>query len=225
MKLSTTIFFLLALASPLFAKKFVPCMVFTLAGDTLTGKISIPGKPCNLSNKALYRLGISIEFKDAKDQLFTYRPGEIKGFAILCGKEVAYQFISLKLSETVTSFNLGYAGMFGLKDEMDIVFAEVMEENGFVKRYKFTGYSTGFSAGGGPSGNIYTLQLLKKTTDEKAIIFSSRPKEQREQLIEYLGDCPKVKAVLEIKEFKVKANLLLILNDYNLWYNNTQKAN
>jgi hypothetical protein len=107
--------------------------------------------------------------------------------------------------------------MFGVSDEMDVVFAKIASDEGYLHHYTFTGYSAGF-IGGKPSGNIFTLQLLKKSDEVQANVLDSRPRHQKEQLSLYLGDCPKVKAVLGVADFSIKKGLAFLVSDYNTWY-------
>lgn len=213
-----SLLFLLMIAGSVSAKKFVPGMVFTLKGDTLLGKIQINGKPCKLNNKARHDLSLAIEFLDAKGEQHSYRPRDIQGYAILCKGKVSDRFVSLILENEVTSDDLGYAGLFGLGETVNEVFGQVISEDGFVKQYRFTGYATGFGANGMPAGNIYTLTLLKKTTERTAFVLSGRFNASRKKLQEYLGDYPKAKAVLDNPKFSIKKNLTYLLADYNRWH-------
>ncbi|MCC6726093.1 MAG: hypothetical protein IT258_16420 [Saprospiraceae bacterium] len=213
--------FSLMLATQSLSAKFVPGIIYTLGGDTLEGTIYINRKPCKLSYKTKYKLSFAVEFMDAKGVKYKYAPKDLKGFAILCKGEVAHRFVSIRLAESVSSSKLGYAGMFGGEDVVDVVFAEVMNGSGFVSQYQFTVYAVNF-IGGKPSGNFYDIKLLKKPTDEYPIILESRTKNARAQLLTYLGDCPKVKAVLEVPDFNIKKGLMFLINDYNLWYDKNQ---
>lgn len=201
------------------AKHNVPAMIFALNGDTLNGFIAINRKPCKLSYKALYKLGMKIEFTSLDGKKVTVKPNEIKGFAIICEKKhLVHKFESIALNQEIENSDLGYAGLFGGKEVLDAVFARVINDEGYLKHYDITMYSSGFNAMGSPSGNIYQLHLLRKSDEEKATILETRPKRQKEQLSLYLGDCPKVKSVLAIAEFNIKKSLALIINDYNTWY-------
>lgn len=201
------------------AKHNVPAMIFALNGDTLNGFIAINRKPCKLSYKALYKLGMKIEFTSLDGRKVDVKPHKIKGFAIICEKKhLVHKFESIALSQEIENSDLGYAGLFGGKEVLDTVFARVINDDGYLKHYDFTMYSSGFNSMGSPSGNIYQLHLLRKSDEAKAIILKTRPKLQKEQLSEYLGDCPKVKYILSIPEFSIKKSLALLISDYNTWY-------
>ncbi|MCC6725250.1 MAG: hypothetical protein IT258_12125 [Saprospiraceae bacterium] len=194
------------------AKNEVPAIVYTLDGDTVSGTLTIKSNPCKLSDKDLLHLNHSIQFTDSKGEIHNYTPSDIKGFAILCKGKVANSFTSLHLSEEI----IDDKSWIGTSDTLKAVFGHVIIGNGFLKQYTFTGFRF---VPTGTGGGRFTLVLLKKDSEPNPIIVKDNGKALRKQLLDYLGDCPKVKTILEIPAFSAKKGFKFIVSDYNTWHN------
>lgn len=220
------------------AKEQAKAQLITLEGDTLSGTIKVPKSFFKDKWIGYAYVQQKVVFTNEVGLEKIYTPGQVHGFIIFSEDGSSEKFVSAAGGhEVIENRGLNWSGFndkqFGgtgieaiTNNNYDVAFIRVVEENGFLKRYEY--YEDQTKAV--PTFDVamaipsLTVTHVIRKGDGPFLILNQLKKKRREELVSFLGDCTKLKNVLNAKKLDVFSDLGTIVMTYNHWYSNNHEG-